>query len=109
MFYDIFDDIAIYSKKFIVDRKKFDNGIVMTMLKNHSQEEMDISIKSEDERLLTLLNAGQTTNFIYKITGITAEQAQEINAINTSSKIKDRMKAIKEAGGTLHPQQKWMR
>ena len=35
MFYDIFDDIAIYSKKFIIDRKKFDNGIIMTMLKNN--------------------------------------------------------------------------
>ena len=62
---------------------------------------MDISIKSEDEKMPILLNAGQITNFIYKVKGITAEQARKINAINTSNKINDRMKAIKEADGTL--------
>lgn len=42
----------------------------MTMLKNHLQEELDISIKFEDEKMPILLNAGQITNFIYKVTGI---------------------------------------
>lgn len=49
----------------------------------------------------TLLNAGKTTNFIYKVTGITTQQTQKINAIDTPTKIKDRVKAIKEMGGSI--------
>ena len=92
MFNDMFEDIAIYSRKFVVDRKKTDDGMVMTMLKESLKEEKDFSVKLKAESVPILLNAGQTTNFIYKVTGITSEQAQQINAIDTKNKIKDRMK-----------------
>lgn len=59
------------------------------------------SIKSEVGHAPTLLNAGLTTNFIYKVSGITSEQADEINAIDTRTKIKDRMAKIAEYGGSI--------
>lgn len=59
------------------------------------------SIKSEVGNAPTLLNAGKTTNFIYKVIGLTQGQAKEINSIDTSSKIKDRMRAIKRLGGRI--------
>ena len=115
----LLQEIVAHSGSFELEEvAKFVNGIRVTKIKAPSSDTTDISmqiqdihtnyvrdvgfsIKSEIGNAPTLLNAGQTTNFIYKVTGITAEQAQEINAINTSSKIKDRMKAIKEAGGSL--------
>ncbi len=97
---------------------KFANGIKVTKIKAPSSDTTDISmqiqdiytgytrnigfsIKSEVGNAPTLLNAAQTTNFIYKVTGITAKQAEEINTINTSTKIKDRIKAIQSLGGSL--------
>ena len=47
------------------------------------------------------MNAGKTTNFIYRVDGITHEQANEINAIETRNKIKDRMAKIREYGGKI--------
>lgn len=49
----------------------------------------------------TLLNAGKTTNFIYKVEGITHGQANEINTIETRNKIKDRVAKIREYGGKV--------
>lgn len=94
----------------------FVNGIKVTKIKAPSADTTDISmqiedihtnyvrnvgfsIKSEVGNAPTLLNAGMTTNFIYKVTGITSEQAEEINAIDTRTKIKDRMAKIAGYGG----------
>ena len=96
----------------------FANGIKVTKIKAPSSDKTDISmqiedthtnyirnvgfsIKSEVGNAPTLLNAGKTTNFIYKVVGITMEQAQQINVIDTKNKIKDRMKTIKEFGGII--------
>ena len=62
---------------------------------------MGFSIKSYIGSPPTLLNASEATNFIYEIKGINAEQAEEINAINTQHKILDRMHAIADCGGQL--------
>lgn len=115
----LLQEIATHSGSFELEEvAEFANGIKVTKIKAPSSDTTDISmqiqdihtnyirnvgfsIKSEVGKAPTLLNAGQTTNFIYKVTGITAEQAQEINAIDTSTKIKDRIKAIKELGGTI--------
>ena len=112
-------EIAAHSGSFELEEiAKFANGIKVTKIKAPSADTTDItmqiqdththytrnvgfSIKSEIGNAPTLLNAGQTTNFIYKVTGITSEQALEINAIDTATKIKDRIKAIKELGGTI--------
>lgn len=96
----------------------FVNGIKVTKIKAPSSDTTDISmqiqdihtnyirnvgfsIKSEVGNAPTLLNAGHTTNFIYRVKGITMEQAQHINSIETRTKIKDRINAIHSYGGTI--------
>lgn len=52
------------------------------------------SIKSEVGNPPTLINATGATNFIYEVTGLNDEQINSINAIETRTKIKDRMQRI---------------
>lgn len=52
------------------------------------------SIKSEIGNSPTLINATGATNFIYEIKGLSDEQIEAINAIDTRTKIKDRMERI---------------
>lgn len=112
-------EITIHNGSFEVKEiASFVNGIKVTKLKAPSSDTTDIlmqiediytnfvrdvgfSIKSEVGNAPTLLNAGQTTNFIYRVEGISREQADEINAIDTRNKIQDRMTKIGEYGGTL--------
>lgn len=112
-------EIASHSGSFELEEiAKFANGIKVTKIKAPSTDTTDISmqiedihtnfirnvgfsIKSEVGNPPTLLNAGLTTNFIYKVTGITMEQAEEINAIETRTKIKDKMSKIAEYGGKI--------
>lgn len=65
--------------------------------------ELGFSIKSQIGNYSTLLNAGKTTNFIFEIIGFNPTQSQmnEINQIDTLSKIKDRINAIKNNNGKL--------
>jgi hypothetical protein len=65
--------------------------------------ELGFSIKSQLGGDSTLLNAGKTTNFIYEIHDFTGTDAdiQRINAIDTRSKIKDRLEEIRKLDGTL--------
>lgn len=115
----LLEEIANHSGSFELEEvAEFANGIKVTKIKAPSSDTTDISmqiedihtnyirnvgfsIKSEVGNAPTLLNAGKTTNFIYKVIGITMQQAQDINAINTTTKIKDRVKAIKEFGGSI--------
>lgn len=112
-------EMAVHSGSFELEEiAEFAKDIKVSKLKAPSSDTTDISmqiedihtnyirdvgfsIKSEVGNAPTLLNAGQTTNFIYKVTGITRQQAQDINAIDTKTKIKDRMRAIKEWGGSV--------
>lgn len=116
----LLQEIAAHSGSFELEEiARFANGIKVTKIKAPSSDTTDISmqiqdihtnyirdvgfsIKSEVGNAPTLLNAGQTTNFIYKVTGITLDQAQKINEINTTTKIKDRIKAIKDLGGSIN-------
>ena len=52
------------------------------------------SIKSDLGSAPTLLNASDATNFIYECKGISDEEANRINAIDTRNKILDRMAAV---------------
>lgn len=115
----LLQEIANHSGSFELEEiAEFANGIKVTKIKASSFDTTDISmqiedihtnyvrnvgfsIKSEVGNSPTLLNAGKTTNFIYKVTGINDEQAEKINEIDTSTKIKDRVKAIKELGGYI--------
>lgn len=115
----LLEEIAKHHGSFELEEvADFANGIKVTKLKAPSTDTTDISmkikdihtnseqhigfsIKSEVGNSPTLLNAGQTTNFIYKVKGISTKQAEAINQINTKTKIKDRIQKIKEFGGTL--------
>jgi hypothetical protein len=115
----LLQEIANHNGSFELEKvAEFANGIKVTKIKAPSSATTDISmqikdihtnyirnvgfsIKSEVGNAPTLLNAGRTTNFIYRITGISTQQAQQINAIDTQTKIKDRVKSIKEFGGSI--------
>lgn len=81
--------------------QKTDIRVVIYDTNVSRQSDLGFSIKSQLGGDSTLLNAGRTTNFIYRINGIalTEEKIAEINAIGSKSKIRDRMSFIQRAGG----------
>ncbi len=62
--------------------------------------ELGFSVKSMLGGSSTLLNAGKTTNFIFRVENFKGNH-REINKIEGRSKIQDRLTAIKSAGGKL--------
>ncbi len=62
---------------------------------------MGFSIKSYLGGNPTLLNASEATNFVYKVNNLSSTDMDEINAIDTRKKIKDRIAKIYEKGGTI--------
>lgn len=76
---------------------KSDITLVLHDIKTYKNATFGFSIKSKLGGSSTLLNAGSSTNFIYKIVGnITDKKIKEINSINSKSKIRDRLKFIKK-------------
>lgn len=67
---------------------------------NHAAK-LGFSVKSIVGGASTLPNAGKTTNFIFKINGLDNKHIEKINAINSKSKVQDRIKAIIDNGGSL--------
>jgi DNA (cytosine-5)-methyltransferase 1 len=49
----------------------------------------------------TLLNASGNTNFIFEVINLDKNKIDEINSIDTKTKLRDRIEAIEEYGGTL--------
>ncbi len=82
---------------------KTDIRIVIHDQRINQIAELGFSIKSQLGGDATLLNAGKTTNFIYQVLGFkpTVKEIKAINEIDTKSKIKDRIEAIKMQGGKL--------
>jgi hypothetical protein len=82
---------------------KSDIRIVIHDQRTGANSELGFSIKSKLGGASTLLNAGKTTNFIFKINtlSLTQNQISEINSIETRSKIKDRIEKITNLGGKL--------
>jgi len=80
---------------------KTDLTIVVHDQRTNQQPALGFSIKSQLGSASTLLNAGKTTNFIFKITGTVLNQARidELNSIDTRSKIRDRVNAIINENG----------
>ena len=72
---------------------KSDIRIVLYDPKTAISPELGFSIKSQLGSPSTLLNAGKTTNFIFKVVGsaLNIEQIESVNKIDTKSKIKDRL------------------
>ena len=82
---------------------KTDIRIVIHDQRINQKAELGFSIKSQLGGDATLLNAGKTTNFIYQVLDFKPieKETNAINKIDTKSKIKDRIEAIKIQGGTL--------
>ena len=80
---------------------KTDITIVVHDQRTGLQPSLGFSIKSQLGNPSTLLNAGETTNFIFKIVGanINQQEIEKINNISSRSKIKDRILEIKNKGG----------
>jgi len=82
---------------------KTDITIVVHDQRTNQQQTLGFSIKSQLGSPSTLLNAGKTTNFIFKIVGVklSKEDIDNINLINTRSKIIDRINAISKLKGSF--------
>lgn len=82
---------------------KSDIRVVIHDQRTGISPELGFSIKSKLGSPSTLLNAGKTTNFIFKIENavLSPEQIQSINNISSRSKIQDRLEKIKEIKGNL--------
>lgn len=82
---------------------KSDIKIVIHDLRTNANPLLGFSIKSQLGGASTLLNAGNTTNFIYNIKNLllSDNQVNKINQIDGNSKIKDRIFEIKHLGGHL--------
>lgn len=82
---------------------KSDIRIVIYDSRVNQQAELGFSIKSQLGGDSTLLNAGKTTNFIYTISSFkgNASDIKRINAIDSRSKIKDRLSEILKLGGKI--------
>lgn len=82
---------------------KSDIRIVIHDQRTSTTPELGFSIKSQLGGASTLLNAGKTTNFIYNVydLNLTDNQIDEINNIDSSSKIKDRIEELKKLKGRL--------
>jgi DNA (cytosine-5)-methyltransferase 1 len=65
------------------------------------KENEGFGIKSYLGSKPTLLNASGNTNFIFKIKGLNKCYIDEINAIETATKLKDRLIKIEELGGSF--------
>ncbi|GEM53944.1 HpaII family restriction endonuclease [Flavobacterium branchiophilum NBRC 15030 = ATCC 35035] len=65
------------------------------------KENEGFGIKSYLGSKPTLLNASGNTNFIFKINGLNKTYIDEINAIDTPTKLKDRLNKIEELGGNF--------
>lgn len=80
--------------------QKTDINIKIHDLKTNQEPILGFSIKSQLGNASTLLNAGKTTNFIYKISKcrLTDEEIENINNISTRSKIRDRLLELFQKG-----------
>lgn len=82
---------------------KSDITLILHDCKTFRNEIFGFSIKSKLGSPSTLLNSGKTTNFIYEICGnLSDEQIEYINKIDTKSKLRDRLKEIKDLGCKLN-------
>lgn len=83
---------------------KSDIKIVVHDINTGFNPTLGFSIKSKLGKAPTLLNAARTTNFIYEILdkNLTEAQINEINGIESNSKIRTRINKIQELGCTLN-------
>ena len=76
---------------------------IMAVIYDRISETMPMlgfSVKSMIGGASTLLNAGKTTNFVFKVDGFTGD-IKKVNNIVSKSKIRDRLSAIIKMNGTV--------
>ena len=80
---------------------KTDITIVVHDQRTNQQPTLGFSIKSQLGSPSTLLNAGKTTNFIFKISNLelTESEIENINSIASRSKIIDRINSVLKSNG----------
>lgn len=80
---------------------KTDITIVVHDQRTNQQPTLGFSIKSQLGSPSTLLNAGKTTNFIFKISNLKLSESEieRINSIDSRSKIMDRINSVLELKG----------
>lgn len=80
---------------------KTDITIVVHDQRTNQEPILGFSIKSQLGSPSTLLNAGKTTNFVFKINGIelSKNEIEQINSIATRSKIMDRIAEVQNING----------
>ncbi|TXD59032.1 HpaII family restriction endonuclease [Polaribacter sp. IC066] len=83
---------------------KTDITIVVHDQRTNQQPTLGFSIKSQLGSPSTLLNAGKTTNFIFKISNLKLSETEinKINSIDSRSKIMDRINSVLESKGKFH-------
>ena len=83
---------------------KTDITIVVHDQRTNQQPTLGFSIKSQLGSPSTLLNAGKTTNFIFKISNVklTPLQIEGINSISSRSKIMDRINSVLDSKGQFN-------
>lgn len=115
----LYREIPNGSRAFEIDGiEDFFNGVYCEKVKANSTKKEDItlqlhdihtgispvcgfSIKSYLGANPTLINPGENTNFIYTIEGCTDELMEEVNAIDTRTKLIDKMNALTRADCTF--------
>lgn len=80
---------------------KTDITIVVHDQRTNQQPTLGFSIKSQLGSPSTLLNAGKTTNFIFKISNLklSKNEIDKINSIDSKSKIMDRINSVLQSKG----------
>jgi type II restriction enzyme len=83
---------------------KTDITIVIHDQRTNQQPALGFSIKSQLGSPSTLLNAGKTTNFIFRIDNLklTDSEIKEINSIDSRSKIMDRINSVLQSNGQFN-------
>ena len=79
-----------------------DITIVIHDQRTNNTPELAFSIKSQLGEPSTLFNAGKSTNFQYQVTGLSNSDVENVNAIKTKHKIKDRLKKIQDLNGIIN-------
>ena len=99
---DFMNEIHCHSIK-AGSQEKADIRIMIHDFRTGMSPTLGFSIKSQVGSDSTLLNSGKTTNFTYEVSGgvFSDESIEEINHINTRTKLLDRYHSIKQFGGEL--------
>ena len=103
----------------IPDFEVIQNALGLTVIKlGNSSQKADLILDIQNETINkvnegfniksylgskpTLFNASGNTNFIFEIKNLFMDKIDEINSINTRTKLTDRIKAIEQYGGKFH-------